>query len=104
MTDTKLNRQTTAPAAAPDFVGQTYALDSTNAKALFVAAGTSAATDWKAIAAVPTEYAGDPNGNVTVVFAGQQIIDTSNSALYVALASEVGGTTWSTSFAAVGGY
>lgn len=96
LTSTALNVQTAMPTAAPSVANLAYVLNNANGKALLVSTGTASVNDWVVVAAQPTEYAGDPNGNVTALFPLQQIVDTATEPpkWYYALPSQVGSTDW----------
>lgn len=94
ITDTAVNRQTSAPSAAPNHVGEVYVFDTTNAKVIYVATGTASVADWVAVSDRATENNSDPNGLVTVRYPGQIIFDTASSGLYLGTTANVNSTTW----------
>lgn len=104
LTDTALQPQTTRPTATPSFVGELWAVATSDLKAVWMATGTSAASDWVVIGSSTTERAGSPNGNVQVSYGGQLIYDTTNDTLWIGLAANIGLTSWSQISAPSGGY
>lgn len=104
LSDTKVRRETTAPAAAPNFVGEVYVEDNADTdtgRCIRVADSTATPADFVVVGLVPQGYAGDPNGFAVARCVRDLCIDVTNDVLYYS--PTAGSTDWNVLSGGAGG-